>query len=66
MFCVTLCKVKDYQLFSKPPSQRTTHCRFSVSAYSIYSQLPSVPGVRLLHPQPENEPCRGEDSSLVK
>jgi hypothetical protein len=27
-----------------PPSWRTTPCRLSATAYSIYSQLPSVPG----------------------
>jgi hypothetical protein len=26
------------------PSWRTTHCRLSATAYSIYSQLPSVSG----------------------
>jgi hypothetical protein len=28
----------------------------------IYSQLPSISGGRLLHPQPEDAPCRGEDN----
>jgi hypothetical protein len=43
-----------------PPSWRITRCRLSVTAYSIYSQLPSIPGGRLLHPQPEDAPCRGD------
>jgi hypothetical protein len=29
---------------AQPPSWRTTPCRLSATAYSIYSQLPSVPG----------------------
>jgi len=37
---------------------RTTPCRLSATAYSIYSQLPSASGCRLLHPQPEDAPCR--------
>jgi hypothetical protein len=35
-------------------SWRTTPCRLSATAYSSYSQLPSIPGGRLLHPQPED------------
>jgi len=35
---------------AKPPSRRTTLCRFSTTAYSIYSQLFSTSGSRLLHP----------------
>jgi hypothetical protein len=44
----------------QPPSWRTTPCRLSATAYSIYSQLPTIPGGRLLHPQPEDAPCRGD------
>jgi len=29
----------------------------------IYSQLPSISGGRLLHPQPEDAPCRGDRDS---
>jgi hypothetical protein len=29
--------------------------------YSVYSQLPSKTGGRLLHPQPEDAPCRGDN-----
>jgi hypothetical protein len=29
---------------AQPPSWRTTPCRLSAAAYSIYSQLPSVAG----------------------
>jgi hypothetical protein len=42
------------------PSWRTTPCRLSATAYSIYSQLPSIPGGCVLHPQPEDAPCRGD------
>jgi len=31
--------------------------------FSIYSQLPSISGGRLLHPQPEDAPCRGDRDS---
>jgi hypothetical protein len=31
-----------------------------VAGYSIYSQLPSIPGGRLLHVQPEDAPCHGD------
>jgi hypothetical protein len=40
------------------PSCRTTTCRQSATAFSIYSQLLSIFGGRLLHPQPEDAPCR--------
>jgi hypothetical protein len=40
---------------TQPPSWRTTHCRFSVAAYSVYSQLPPF-----LHPLPEDAPCCGD------
>jgi hypothetical protein len=42
------------------PSWRTTLCRLSATAYTIYSQLPSIPGGRLLHQQHEDAPCRGD------
>jgi hypothetical protein len=38
-------------------------CRLSATAYSIYLQLPSISGGRLLHPQPEDVPCRGDKGS---
>jgi hypothetical protein len=34
----------------QPPSCRTTPCRLSATAYSVYSWLPSISGGRLLHP----------------
>jgi hypothetical protein len=41
-----------------------TPCRLSATAYSIYSQLPSKTGGRLLHPQPEYAPCLGDRNPL--
>jgi hypothetical protein len=35
-------------------------CRLSATAYSIYSQLPTISGGRLLHPQSEDAPCRAD------
>jgi len=29
------------------------------NCFSVCSQLPFISGSRLLHPQPENAPCRG-------
>jgi hypothetical protein len=56
-----------YFLYSKglfalcpTPSLRTTLCQLSVTAYSIYSQLPSISGGLLLHPQPEDIHCHGD------
>jgi hypothetical protein len=42
------------------PRWRTTSCRLSATAYSIDSQLPTISGVCLLHPQPEDVPCHGD------
>jgi hypothetical protein len=39
---------------AQPPSWRATPCRLFATAYSIYSQLPSISGGRVLHPQPED------------
>jgi hypothetical protein len=36
--------VRGCRPHAQPPSWRTTSCRLSATAYSIYSQLPSVPG----------------------
>jgi hypothetical protein len=44
------------------PKLGTTPCRPSATAYSIYSQLPSIYG-SLLHPQPEDVPCHGDNKS---
>jgi hypothetical protein len=40
------------------PSWKTIPCRLPATAYSIYSQPPSISGGRLHHPQPEDPPCR--------
>jgi hypothetical protein len=37
-------------------SWRITPCHLSATAYSVYSQLPFIPGGCLLHPQPEAMP----------
>ncbi|XP_069668946.1 dynein axonemal heavy chain 6 isoform X3 [Periplaneta americana] len=52
--------LKEEKPFIQPPSWRTTPHRLSATAYSIYSQLPSISGGRLLDPQPEDSPCRGD------
>jgi hypothetical protein len=44
----------------KPPIWRTVHCRLFATAYSTYSQLPSISRGRLVHPQPEDAPWRGD------
>jgi hypothetical protein len=41
-------------------SWSTTPCPLSAITYSTYSQLPSISGGCLLHPQPKDAPCRGE------
>jgi len=51
--------MRNYPLV-QPPSWTTTPCRLSATAYSIYSQLPSISGGRPLHPQPEDALCRGD------
>jgi hypothetical protein len=48
-------KLRNCWLHVQPPSWMPTPCRFSATAYSIYSQLPSISGDHLLHPQPEDE-----------
>jgi hypothetical protein len=52
--------VRSCQHHAQPPSWRTTPCRLSATAYSIYLQPPSISGGCLLHPQPEDMPCRGD------
>jgi hypothetical protein len=47
-------------LLAQHTSWRATPCRLSVTAHSIYSQGHSICGGRLLDPQPEDAPCRGE------
>jgi hypothetical protein len=45
---------------AQPESWRTTLCRLSATAYSMHSQLPFISGGRLLHPQTQDAPCRGD------
>jgi hypothetical protein len=49
---------------AQSPSWRTTRCRLSATAYSVYLQLRSISGCRLLHPQPVDAPCRGDKVPL--
>jgi len=42
------------------PSWRTTYCRLSATAYSIYSQLPFIFGGCLFHLQAERGLCCGD------
>jgi hypothetical protein len=44
----------------KRTSWRTTPYRLSATAYSMYLQLFSISERCLLHPQPEDAPCRGD------
>jgi hypothetical protein len=48
------------------PTLEDHPCRLSANAYSIFSQFISIPGERLLHPQPEDAPCRGDKGSTWK
>jgi hypothetical protein len=48
------------ELLAPHPTPKPEACRLSATAYSIYSQLPSRCGGRLLQPQPEDAPCRGD------
>jgi len=66
-------ETKNHYLFKKSPpnpcvtfrkSWRTTHFWLFRTAYSIYSQLPSLSAGRLLHPRPEDVPCRGDRDPL--
>jgi hypothetical protein len=45
---------------AQTPSWRSTPCWLFMRAYLIHSQLPSIIGGRLFHPQPEDTPCRGD------
>jgi hypothetical protein len=49
--------VRGFQPHAQPNPWRTTPYRLFATAYLIYSQLS---GGRLLHPQPEDAPCRGD------
>jgi hypothetical protein len=52
------------ELLAQLQSWRTTPCQLSATAYSIYLQLPSKTGGCLLHPQPEDAPCRVDRDPL--
>jgi hypothetical protein len=42
---------RNFQPHAQPSSWKTTACQLSTTAYSIYLQVPSIPGGRFLHPQ---------------
>jgi hypothetical protein len=48
------------ELLAQRPRWTTTPCQPSVTAYSIYSQLPPISGGHLLHSQPDDTPYRGD------
>jgi hypothetical protein len=52
--------VRSWKPHMQPPSWRIAPHQLSATVYSIYSQLPSISGGCLLHPQPEDVPCRGD------
>jgi hypothetical protein len=55
----------DELLASRPTPKLEYHpFRLSPTAYSVYSQLPSISGGRLLHSQPEDVPCRGDKGPI--
>jgi hypothetical protein len=54
------------KFLAQPQSWRTTPCWPSTTAYTLYSQLLSVSGDYLLHPQPEDAPCYGDKGPTYK
>jgi hypothetical protein len=50
--------VKSFWPLAQPQSWRTTPYLLSVTAYSMYLQLPSISGGSP-HPKPEDFPCCG-------
>jgi hypothetical protein len=56
--------MRSCQHLAQPWSWRTTPCRLSETAYSIYSQLHSILEL-FLHPQPEDTPFRGDRDPLI-
>jgi len=47
------------------PKLKTTTCRSSEIVYSIYSQLPYIPGGILLQPLSEDALCRGGSDQFI-
>jgi len=70
-FRIKLSFMVSYYLITQLLIRKTTPFQPYATAYSIHSQLPSIPGGRLLHPQPEDASCRCETdpyntNSMVK
>jgi hypothetical protein len=59
IFVTSLFIYGEELLVPRPTPKQEGH-PLSATAYSICSQLPSVPRGRLLHSQPEDAPCRGD------
>jgi hypothetical protein len=47
-------------LLARPTPKLENRCLLSVTAYSIYSQLPSTFEEDLLYEEPEDAPCHGD------
>lgn len=52
-------------LMHNPSRWRTTPCHLFLIAYSVYSQLTIISGSHLLHPQPEDMPCSGDEGPTL-
>jgi hypothetical protein len=57
--CVMLFFTLSSQTLAQPSNWKTTPIRLLTTAYLIRLQLSSKSGGRLLHPEPEDTPCRG-------
>jgi hypothetical protein len=47
------------------PKLKITPCRPPTTAYSIYSQLPYIPGGILFQPLSEDAPCHGDSDQFI-
>jgi hypothetical protein len=50
------------ELLAQPPSWRIIPCQLSVTTYSTYSPVSSIYGDCIHHAQPEDGPCRGQET----
>ena len=57
-------KVRRLQHLAQPSNWKTTPCRLSATAYSIYSQLPSILEA-VPPPLTLDAPCRGDRDPLI-
>jgi hypothetical protein len=49
---------------AQSPIQKTIPCQPNITAFSVFSWLPSISGGHLLHIQPEDVPCHDESNPL--